>query len=297
MLIHTHSHPQSPARVVVLGGGGFIGGAITQSLRTSGISMLSLSRVEMDLLSPTTADALAALLRPSDVLVVASANAPCKDLAMLRSNLTMIDPVCAALKRTAVAQVVYISSDAVYKDSTSPITEASCAEPNSLHGVMHLAREVAIRQAYAGPLALVRPTLVYGLNDPHNSYGPNRFRRLAAQGQDIVLFGEGEERRDHVDVQDVAELVLNIVRRRSAGIANAVSGQVVSFRELAEFAASAFLPQVTVQVSTRVGPMPHNGYRAFDNRALCAALPGLHFRNWQEGLTNVHQQQVAGDAS
>ncbi len=297
MLIHMYSQPESPARVVVLGSGGFIGGAITQSLRTAGISTLALSRVEMDLLSPTATDKLTNLLNPSDVLVLASANAPCKDLAMLQGNLAMIEPVCVALHRQPVAQVVYISSDAVYKDSTSPLTEESCAEPNSLHGVMHLAREVALRQAYTGPLALVRPTLVYGLNDPHNGYGPNRFRRLAAQGQDIVLYGEGEERRDHVDVEDVADLVLHIVLQRSAGIANAVSGQVVSFRELAEFAASAFLPQVTVQGSTRKGVMPHNGYRAFDNRALCAALPGLHFRNWQEGLTQVHQQQVAGEAS
>jgi UDP-glucose 4-epimerase len=297
VLIHMYSQPESPARVVVLGSGGFIGGAITQSLRTAGISTLALSRVEMDLLSPTATDKLTNLLNPSDVLVLASANAPCKDLAMLQGNLAMIEPVCVALHRQPVAQVVYISSDAVYKDSTSPLTEESCAEPNSLHGVMHLAREVALRQAYTGPLALVRPTLVYGLNDPHNGYGPNRFRRLAAQGQDIVLYGEGEERRDHVDVEDVADLVLHIVLQRSAGIANAVSGQVVSFRELAEFAASAFLPQVTVQGSTRKGVMPHNGYRAFDNRALCAALPGLHFRNWQEGLTQVHQQQVAGEAS
>ena len=297
MLIHTHSHPQSPARVVVLGGTGFIGGAVTQRLRTAGISTLALSRVEMDLLSPTATDAMTNFLNPSDVLVLASANAPCKDLAMLQGNLAMIEPVCVALQRQPVAQVVYISSDAVYKDSTSPLTEASCAEPNSLHGVMHLAREVALRQAYAGPLALVRPTLVYGLNDPHNGYGPNRFRRLAIQGQDIVLFGEGEERRDHVDVQDVADLVLHVVRRCSAGIANAVSGQVVSFRELAEFAASAFSPRVTVRGSTRVGVMPHNGYRAFDNRALCAALPGLHFKHWQEGLTQVHQQQVVRKAS
>lgn len=297
MLIHMHCQPESPVRVVVLGSGGFIGGAITKSLRASGISTLALSRVEMDLLLPTAVDALATLLQPNDVLVLASANAPCKDLAMLRDNLSMIETVCTALQRQPVAQVVYISSDAVYKDSTSPLTEESCAEPNSLHGVMHLAREVALRQAYAGPLALVRPTLVYGLNDPHNGYGPNRFRRLAAQGQDIVLFGEGEERRDHVDVQDVADLVMQIVRRRSAGIANAVTGQVVSFRELAQFAAAAFSPRVTVRGSTRVGEMPHNGYRAFDNRELCAALPGLHFKHWQEGLTQVHQQQVAEKAS
>lgn len=296
MLSHAHSHPQSPARVVVLGSGGFLGGVIESHLRAFGIDTLPLSRANLDLLSPTAADALVAMLRPSDVLVVAAAQAPCKDLTMLRDNLSMLEPVCVALRRQPVAQLVYISSDAVYKDSTKPLTEASCAEPASMHGVMHLTREVALRQAYAGPLALVRPTLVYGLNDPHNGYGPNRFRRLAAQGQDIVLFGEGEERRDHVDVQDVADLVRRIVLHRSAGIANAVSGQVVSFRELAEFAAAAFAPRVAVRGSMRVGAMPHDGYRAFDNRALCASLPGLRFKHWQEGLAQVHQRQLAGEA-
>ena len=30
-------------------------------------------------------------------------------------------------------------------------------------------------------LAIVRPSAIYGLADPHDSYGPNRFRRLAAR--------------------------------------------------------------------------------------------------------------------
>ena len=63
---------------------------------------------------------------------------------------------------------------------------------------MHLVREVMLRSALTAPLAILRPTLLYGAADPHNGYGPNRFRRLAAAGQDIVLFGEGEEQRDHV---------------------------------------------------------------------------------------------------
>jgi len=293
VLINLRAQPELPARVVVLGSRGFIGGAITMRLKALGISVLPLTRLEIDLLSPSASEKLLSLLKPGDVVVVASANAPCKDLGMMRQNLLMIEPVCAALMLCNVAQVIYISSDAVYKDSSNPLTEASCAEPNSIHGVMHLAREVALRQTYAGPLAVVRPTLVYGLNDPHNGYGPNRFRRMAAQGQNIVLFGEGEERRDHVDVQDVAELVSHIVQRLSVGIANAVSGHVVSFRELAEFVAAAFSPKVKVLGTTRVGSMPHNGHRAFDNSLLCESLPELHFKNWQEGLSQVHQQQLA----
>jgi nucleoside-diphosphate-sugar epimerase len=156
---------------------------------------------------------------------------------------------------------------------------------------MHLAREVALKQDFDGPLAIVRPTLVYGLEDPHNGYGPNRFRRLAAGGKEIVLFGEGEERRDHVDVEDIARLVYLILSHRSAGIANAVSGEVVSFRELAEFAAAGFAPRVAVKGSPRTGPMPHGGYRPFDNRAVLAAFPDLRFKSWREGLSRIHRLQ------
>jgi nucleoside-diphosphate-sugar epimerase len=155
---------------------------------------------------------------------------------------------------------------------------------------MHLAREIALRSDFAGPFAIVRPTLVYGLDDPHNGYGPNRFRRLAADGKEIILFGEGEERRDHVAVADVAELVRLMVVHKSVGIVNAVSAEVVSFRELAEFAASEFIPSVRVVGSPRSGTMPHNGYRPFADATIRRAFPDFHFRSWREGLAEVHGQ-------
>lgn len=292
MLKHGETQPVKPSRVVILGSGGFIARAIASHLRDDGISVLGLGRPEFDLMAQGTADRLAQVLDEQDTLVFASAKAPCKDLSMLRDNLLMAETVCTALRKRPVAHLVYISSDAVYKDSAGPLTEASCAEPCALHGVMHLAREVALRQYYVGPLAIVRPTLVYGHNDSHNGYGPNRFRRLAAEGKEIVLFGEGEERRDHVDVEDVAGLVRLIVLHRSAGIANAVSGEVVSFRELAEFVASAFPPAVVIKASPRSGPMPHNGCRPFDNTAVQRAFPGFRFKGWREGMAAVNAQQL-----
>jgi nucleoside-diphosphate-sugar epimerase len=288
--------PAPPERVVVLGSGGFIGGAVAGALSTHGIPVRDLGRPQFDLLDRHAAEALAAELRRGDAVVFASAKAPCKDLGMLQQNLAMAAAVCTALKRQPVAHVVYISSDAVYKDSSCPLSEESCAEPSSLHGIMHLAREVALKSEFSGPLAIVRPTLVYGLDDPHNGYGPNRFRRLAASGQDIVLFGEGEERRDHVDIDDVADLVRLILLHRSSGVANAVSGEVVSFRELAEFVASEFEPRVAVRSSPRTGPMPHGGYRPLDNAAVRRAFPDFRFKSWREGLARVHAMVKDGSA-
>ena len=294
MLKHLNPAATIPSRVVILGAGGFIAGAILRRIAESSIPTLGLGRPALDLLAPGATGMLAQALRSDDTLVIASAKAPCKNMEMLHENIIMVEAVCAALQKRPVAHVVYVSSDAVYKDSAEPITEASCAEPSSLHGAMHLTREIALRQAFSGPLALVRPTLMYGFDDPHNGYGPNRFRRLAASGHDIVLFGEGEERRDHVDVEDVAELVRLIALHRSAGVANAVSGEAVSFRELAEFAASEFAPRVTVRCSPRSGPMPHGGYRHFDNRAVLHAFPGFCFKSWRDGLSGIHMQQRAG---
>lgn len=296
MIENLHSSPRKPARVVVLGAGGFIGGATAARLRAEGIEVAALGRPSFDLLASDAGARLAAELRPEDVLVFVSARAPVKNVPMLMENMRMGEAVCAALASQPVAHVVYISSDAVYKDSADPLSESSCAEPGSLHGVMHLAREVMLRNEFRGPLALVRPTLVYGIDDPHNGYGPNRFRRLAAEGKEIVLFGEGEERRDHVAVEDIAELVLRVVLHQSTGIANAVSGDVASFRTLAEFMAGQFDTHVAVKGSPRVGPMPHNGFRPFAPSAALTAFPGFTFAPWREGMARMCSQTEPGKA-
>jgi len=284
MITNFHRSPRKPARAVVLGAGGFIGGAIARRLRSEGIEIVALGRESCDLLTADAAARLTKELRPDDVLVFVSAHAPVKNVAMLMENIRMGEAVCAALKDRPVAHVIYISSDAVYKDSAEPISEASCAEPGSLHGAMHLTREVMLRSDLSGPLTFVRPTLTYGIDDPHNGYGPNRFRRLAAAGKDVVLFGEGEEQRDHIAVADIAELVVWIILYRSTGVVNAVSGEVVSFSTLAEFIATQFISPVTIKGSPRSGPMPHNGLRPFAPSAALTAFPGFTFTPWPKGI-------------
>lgn len=284
MLTHARSAPQAPRRTVVLGAAGFVGSSTVRALQRHRAATLALGRSDLDLLAPGAGEALARLLRPDDALVFVSAKAPCKNAAMLVENVRMAEAVCAALRSRPVAHLVYISSDAVYRDSAGPLSEASCAEPGSPHGAMHLAREVLLRAEYPGPFAILRPTLIYGASDPHNGYGPNRFRRLAQAGQDIVLFGEGEERRDHVAAEDVGELAARLVLQGSTGVLNAVSGEVASFREIAELTAAQYPPRVAVRGSPRSGPMPHNGYRAFDAGAIARAFPDFRITPWRQGV-------------
>src|SRR5208282_1315348 len=284
MLEHARTGPSAPERVVVLGAGGFVGGASARLLASRGIPVLALGRARLDLLAPDAGRQLADRLQAQDTLLVVSALAPCKDAAMLTANLRMVEAVAAALRKVAVAHVVYISSDAVYRDSVTPLEETSCAEPGSLHGAMHLARELVLGGAFKGPLAVLRPSLLYGAADPHNGYGPNRFRRQAAAGQEILLFGEGEERRDHVLIDDVAALILRIALRRSTGTLNIATGETYSFRAIAEMVVAAARKPLTIKGSPRHGPMPHNGYRPFDPAACHVAFPDFRYVSLPEGI-------------
>ncbi len=272
-----------------MGAGGFVGGAIARHLKTAGIKVQRLTRADVDLSQAGGADTLAKLLDAADAFVAVSAVAPVKNIDMLKENLTIIETMCDALSQTPVAHVLNISSDAVYADSTGPLHEGSCTSPGSLHGIMHLTREVMLAEACSSiPFATLRPTLIYGTDDPHNGYGPNRFRRLASEGQDITLFGKGEERRDHVWIEDVATLATLILQYRSEGALNAATGNVVSFREAAETVAGLHSLQVAIHDSPRSGPMPHNGYRPFDPSATSIAFPDFSYTDFVSGIARIY---------
>lgn len=293
MLQHNNKNAVAPQRTVVMGAGGFVGGAIVRCLRKRDLSVLPLTQREINLLQAGAGASLADLLRPTDTFIAVSALAPVKTPGMLRDNITMIEAVVEALRLRPVAHVLNIGSDAVFADSATPLTEESCRAPSSLHGIMHLTREVMLAEASgATAFATLRPTLIYGAEDPHNGYGPNRFRRLAAARKEITLFGEGEERRDHVWIEDVAELAVRMLLHRSRGSLNAATGTVISFREAAEAVGSHFPVAPEIKFIPREGPMPHNGYRPFNPAATRLAFPDFSYTLPRDGFAKVHAQTV-----
>lgn len=291
MLKHYLPSPISPDRVVIVGAGGFVGKTAANRLLARGVPVVGITRQDIDLLSGDAAEQLASILRQSDTLVMIAAQAPTKTNSMLIDNLRMMAAVCTALGSVPVEHVIYVSSDAVYADADTPLSETSCAHPTSLHGVMHLARETMLADACKGPLCILRPTLIYGAADPHDGYGPNRFRRLANRGEGIILFGEGEERRDHVYIDDVAEIVARCVAHKSEGALNIATGTAVSFREIAERIAEMAPKTPTIRTLPRTGPMPHRGYRAFDASSTTRAFPDFRYTPLEIGLALSQNQE------
>jgi nucleoside-diphosphate-sugar epimerase len=299
MIRHRHAVPTPPARVVVLGASGFVGGDLVCHLRESGIPVLGLSSRDVDLLRPESVVLLESLSRPGDAVVFVSALTPDrgKDVRTLMRNLVMGEHVAAFVERSACTHLVYVSSDAVYDDGTNPVREDSPCNPASFHGVMHLARERMLTHAARKanvPYLVLRPTLLYGANDTHNGYGPNRFLGTAPRQRTIQLFGQGEEKRDHVYIRDLSRLLVLGLSHRSEGLLNVATGRSVAFREVASLVAELCPAGVRIECLPRATPVTH---RHFDVTATFQAFPSFRFTPLATGLAITREGTAARTAA
>jgi nucleoside-diphosphate-sugar epimerase len=267
-------------RVVVFGASGFIGKAIFSRLTNANIPVLSLSSKEVDLSSHQSIEKIGTLVKPTDSVILLSALTPDKgkDIATFNKNIAMMANLVAALKISGCAHFVYFSSDAVYSTQSVYVNESTLAAPGDLYGLMHRTREIMGKELNT-PYLILRPTLVYGDGDTHNAYGPNRFTRNALSSGKISLFGGGEELRDHIAVEDVANLTTLCVQSKAEGILNLATGNSISFYEVTSMVKNSFSLNVEIEKSVRQNPIWH---RHFDITRLIKRFPKYRFKSLSE---------------
>lgn len=291
MITHQNPTVRKPERVVLLGARGFIGAAIRKQLESEGISNLAPTSADLNLSDSASAGKLAAMLSPGDAIVMLAALTPDKgrDIATTTKNFAMMQSVCTAVGKIGCAHFVYFSSDAVYNGADSRVTEETPASPQDLYGAMHYTREIMARSLAKVPVLVLRTTLVYGLDDTHNSYGPNRFRRAAQKDGKITLFGGGEETRDHIHVDDVSALTARCLVSRSTGTLNVATGISHSFHETAELVAKQFKTAVEIVQTPRANPVTH---RHYDTTNTIKAFPDIRFIPLEAGIARVHREML-----
>lgn len=284
-------------RVVVIGKNGFIGKTLIEYLFKFGINSYNLGRDDIDLTSIDAINFFSNRIKPKDVIIFTAGDVPVKKINQFNANLTGIENFVEGVKGIDLAQVIYVSSDAVYMDSDEPLVEKSIKAPQSLHGLMHLAREIFLQSSsLRNQLCIVRPTLIYGARDPHNGYGPCSFLRLARKNEDIQLFGAGEELRDFIQVSDVVQVITEIVLKGAVGQLNLASGILNSFAEVARTILEITNSKSKIFENPRIGAMPHNGFRPFDISNLQTFLPLYKPIPISEGL-RIMNTELAEDKS
>lgn len=289
--IHHCPKPTPPKRVVLIGAGGVVGKSLERLLAKRSIPTLSLKRSDLDLTTPNAHETLANWLHPHDALVLLATITPDKGRGVdaFMKNLHIGETLAKAIEKKNLHQAIYFSTDSVYPIDQGLLSEESPSIPENLYGAMHLAREYLLSSVKgATPLAILRSTLIYSAEDTHQSYGPNRMRRSAEKEGKITLFGGGEEKRDHIFIEDVSELTLLTLLHQSSGVLNLATGQSISNLDLAHKVAAQFDRPIAIEMTPRMTPITH---RHFNPSRLHKAFPSFTFTPLDEGLPLVHQQE------
>jgi UDP-glucose 4-epimerase len=260
------SHQPDPvARLVLLGRSGFLGKALQETAKARGLDVVALGRPEVDLTCEASVKKITSELSGSDHVLMLSALTPEHGPAeeLYPKNIKMMKHVTDALDRRGFSHLVYLSSDAVYPWTDSVVTEETPIAIAGAYARMHAEREqiaVNLGAKCGRPVGILRPCAVHGPGDTHRSYGPNRFIRTAAEEGEIVLFGEGEEIRPHLWIEDCVNWILEASQTEFSGLLNIVPRHATSFLNVARKVALLIDRSVKVRFEPRRQAITHRKF-------------------------------------
>lgn len=216
-------------RVCVTGGAGFIGSHLVDRLIALGHTVLVIDNlttgvrefvnpkavfIEMDV-RDANIESIFADFKPQVVfheaaqtMVPASMENPKMDCDV---NLLGLVNILEASRKHKVEHFLMPSSAAVYGNlDTLPLTEDMIGKPTSFYGLTKLTGEGYLRiyeQAFGLKTVCFRYSNVYGPRQGDGGEGGviSIFTRLINEGQGLTIFGDGEQTRDFIYVDDVVE--------------------------------------------------------------------------------------------
>lgn len=144
--------------------------------------------------------------------------------------------------RSGVKKFLFASSTAVYgEDNQLPLKEDYPLKPISPYAASKAAAEhycEAFHQCYRLPTVILRYFNVYGPRREYDSYSGviTTFVNNALKDKPLVIFGDGEQTRDFVHVEDaVSSTILALKGANSVGeILNVCTGKPTSVNDLAQ---------------------------------------------------------------
>ena len=278
-------------KIIILGHSGFIGSSLERLLEESNNwSIIGRSLRDVDLTQAEQADLLIPFLESTSTLVLAAAvKRQFGDTQeTFQSNVEIVKNVSRLLEKHPVKRVIFMSSAAVYGEETENvrINELTRVNPTSYYGISKYTAECLLKKVCVNNISLVclRPPLVYGPNDPGQTYGPSGFSAAAIENRSITLWGDGSELREFIFIDDLCRLIELIADNEVEGEINVVSGTSYCFADIIRVLKKKF-PNLVVDTRSRSRAKADN---AFDASKINSILPdSFKFTPLEDGLVHL----------
>lgn len=273
------------APIYILGGSGFIGGALARRLASRGRPSVVLGSGQCDLRDEAQVIArLGDLPNGARVVFCATVNKGVDDSRTgMEANLRMADNVARVLRGCRPGGLVFLSTVDVYGlNPPKPLAEHSPTAPAGYYGISKLASEHLLRRAGGAgcPLAVLRLPGVYGPGDGGRSVVARLARGILRDGR-VRLEGGGTVLRDYIHVADLLDLVDRLLLEPRDCTLNVATGASLPIREIVRVLARA-LGRETACEQAPANPAAA-GDLVFDTAALEREFPGVVATDMERG--------------
>ena len=197
-------------------------------------------------------------------------------------------------RRAGVTQLVLASSAAVYGDNTNlPLSEHETPCPLSPYGLDKLYGEQLgklYQELYGIEVTALRFFNVFGpRQDPSSPYSGviSIFMEKMTAGNQLNIFGDGEQTRDFVYVKDLVAAIMGSFQHHSAAfrVFNVGSGHQVSINDLLRVLSKQVSGEVSAQyAAARDGDIVHS---LADTSAIANALDFTPTHSLADGLSET----------
>jgi UDP-glucose 4-epimerase len=283
-------------RVVIIGHTGFIGSRLLQQiqLQNPDLPVTGLSLTGLDLTDQQSVAAISQYFTPATAVIMCAAikrqlgDSP--DIYL--KNTAMMVNFTNLIAARPVRRIVYLSSAAVYGEDVEnlAISETTPLNCRTYYGLSKMTSEWMLDKANATQpglsVSFVRPATIYGPGDLGTAYGPSGFLTAALAGRPITLWGDGQELREFLYIDDIVRALSRLVFLDQRGPLNLVSGTSYSFASAIAAIGAALGRAPVVDSRPRSKDKVDN---RFDNAKLLLALPGIEFTALDEGIRRMYE--------
>ena len=237
-------------RVLIFGKKGFLASKLRKYFNKKNVSATFIGSNYIDLTKKSSAKKLKKYNKKCKIIFL-SALTPDrgKDEKVFIKNISMITNLFANISEKNIEHLIYISSDAVYNLNQQKITNNTSPHPSDLYGLMHFSREnICNFKISKKNLTILRPTIVYGKGDTHNSYGPNRFLNQIKKRENVKIFGKGLDVRDHLYVDDLINIIYQSLKKKVSGTYNVASGKSYQFIQVINIIKKNIFKKINIEL-------------------------------------------------
>jgi UDP-glucose 4-epimerase len=234
-------------KILIIGGAGFIGSEVARHAISKGDDVTIWDRKSAKSLKTLHTDIRDEEIVERDmsrfdmVMVFAAVTSQLefedRPVQSFDTNVKGLHNVIEACRRSKVKKLMFASSAAVYGEARGRMSEIDHCKPNNMYGTSKIIGEHLVN-TYGSKgyfdYVILRFFNTYGVGERNKQIGKSiisMFLEQIAKDSRVVVYGDGEQRRDFINVRDAARISYDLAVHQT-GTFNVGTGHSVSWNEI-----------------------------------------------------------------